>query len=65
MEHRLLRPLKNSASDKTAQRKHDARQKIELGGLLIKAGHTPLHSPERQSLTMTGRSELAAQGKHE
>ncbi|PJO49353.1 conjugal transfer protein TraD [Brucella pituitosa] len=82
MERRLLRLVKNSASDKTAQRKQDARQKIELGRLVIKAGlrhadkafilgalmeaaQLPLHSPERQRLTMTGRSELATQGKHE
>ncbi|PRA81037.1 conjugal transfer protein TraD [Ochrobactrum sp. MYb29] len=70
--------MKTSSLDKSAERKHDARQKIELGGLVIKAGlrHAdkafilgalieaaalPLHSPERQRLTMTGRSELASQ----
>ncbi|PRA78286.1 conjugal transfer protein TraD [Ochrobactrum sp. MYb29] len=69
--------MKTSSLDKTADRKLDARQKIEFGGLVIKAGlrHAdkafilgallqaaalPLHSPERQRLTMTGRSELAA-----
>ena len=68
--------MKTSSLDKTAQRKQDARQKIELGGLVIKAGlrhadkafilgtllqaaQIPLHSPERQRLTTTGRSELA------
>ena len=30
--------MKTSSLDKTAERKHDARQKIELGGLVIKAG---------------------------
>ena len=73
--------MKTSSLDKTAQRKQDARQKIELGGLVIKAGlrHAdkafilgalieaaalPLHSPERQKLTMSGKSELADQGNN-
>ncbi|PRA80181.1 conjugal transfer protein TraD [Ochrobactrum sp. MYb29] len=30
--------MKTSSFDKTAERKQDARQKIELGGLVIKAG---------------------------
>ncbi|PRA78193.1 conjugal transfer protein TraD [Ochrobactrum sp. MYb29] len=68
--------LKATSNNKSAERKQDARQKIELGGLVIKAGlrHAdkafilgalieasalPLHSPERQRLTTTGRSELS------
>ncbi|WP_408914406.1 conjugal transfer protein TraD [Brucella pseudogrignonensis] len=77
MERRLVRLLKIASYEKTDRRKKDARQKIELGGLIIKAGlrHAdkafilgalmqaaalPLHSPERQRLTVTGRSELSA-----
>ncbi len=72
-----MRLLKIASYEKTDRRKKDARQKIELGGLIIKAGlrHAdkafilgalmqaaalPLHSPERQRLTVTGRSELSA-----
>lgn len=38
MERRLLRLLKATSNDKSSERRNDTRHKIELGGLVVKAG---------------------------